>query len=200
MKVIIAILSLCCIPSFGRCQPSPDTLNYMIEVASFKVGTMMATRLHLGNGKTKYTLISNVKVNLLLYHLKLFYKVESNYMNNKLITAFVNTKSNKGNFYTQVIEVNGRYFIKAHQYSHHLETIETDPILYSVAKAFFERPRQGKVFGEYLGDYLLVDKVSEDVYIFKRKDQVDEYTYSHDIVKSIVKKNRFIDFKVRLIK
>lgn len=52
-----------------------ETHHYAIEIARIRVGTMTAIRQPQAGNRTLYTLISDVKVNLLVYTVKIYYKV-----------------------------------------------------------------------------------------------------------------------------
>ena len=66
---------------------STQTRQYVIDVAGIKVGTMTAVRQLKGNQTIQYTLISDVKVNLLVYTVKVYYKAVSVMQKGKLVRS-----------------------------------------------------------------------------------------------------------------
>ncbi|GLU57250.1 hypothetical protein Dfri01_67110 [Dyadobacter frigoris] len=119
------------------------------------------------------------------------------YQNDGLLSATVDTKTNKGVFQTRISKEKDLYVIKAHQYRHDLETTLPAPIEYSVAKAFFNKPnRQDQVFGEYPGDYLRMIPQSQGVYVFETQKQHDQYTYKEGRVNQVEKKFKFMNYVI----
>ncbi|WP_159470253.1 DUF6134 family protein [Dyadobacter sp. 3J3] len=186
--------------SAAKSQVRPDTLHYDVVLSGANVGKMLAIREEAQDGKTQYTLISDVNVNLLVFKVKVYYVVKSMYENDVLQSATVDTKTNKGVFQTRISKEKDLYVIKAHQYRHDLETTLPAPIDYSVAKAFFNEPtRQDQVFGEYLGDYLHIIPQSQGVYVFEMQKQHDQYTYKNGRVNQVEKKFKFMNYVIRRV-
>ena len=75
--------SLYFLPSALRAQAlkagTAEIRRYAIEVAGLCVGTMTATRQPQADADVLYTLVSDVKVNSLLYHLKIYYQVSNRF-------------------------------------------------------------------------------------------------------------------------
>ncbi|TDE18114.1 DUF6134 family protein [Dyadobacter psychrotolerans] len=197
MKVTFIFLLLCITLSAAKSQVRPDTLHYDVVLSGANVGKMLAIREDAQDGKTQYTLISDINVNLLFFKVKVYYIVKSIYENDVLQSATVDTKTNKGVFQTRITKEKDLYVIKAHQYRHDLETTLTAPIDYSVAKAFFNEPTlQNQVFGEYLGDYLHIKPRSNRAYAFERQKQHDKYTYKEGHVNKVEKKFKFMNYVI----
>ncbi|GLU57255.1 hypothetical protein Dfri01_67160 [Dyadobacter frigoris] len=200
MKVTFIFLLFCITISAAKSQTRPDTLRYDVVLSGVNVGKMLAIREDAQDGKTQYTLISDVNVNLLFFKVKVYYIVKSIYENDVLQSATVDTKTNKGIFQTRISKEKDLYVIKAHQYRHDLETTLPAPVDYSVAKAFFNEPtRQDQVFGEYLGDYLRIIPQSQGVYVFERQKQHDQYTYKAGRVNQVEKKFKFMNYVIRRV-
>jgi hypothetical protein len=84
-------------------QETLETKRYAIEVAGIKVGEMHATKRTLGKGLVKYHVKSDVKVNLLVYTLKIKYEVISQFDKNGLVYSEAKVNSNKGDFFTTTV-------------------------------------------------------------------------------------------------
>jgi hypothetical protein len=198
MKYILMSVFLCMILSGAQSQVRTDTLHYDVVLSGVKVGKMLAVRKYEQDRKIRYTLISDVNVNLLFFKVKVYYVVKSNYENEVLQSATVDTKTNKGVFHTEISKGKDGYVIKAHQYRHDLESTLTSAIEYSVAKAFFNAPsRQEEVFGEYLGDYLAIIPRSNGSYVFKKQKQQDRYTYKEGRVNRVGKKFKLLNYVIK---
>ena len=200
IKSIVIPLMLFIAHSGTRAQQMPETLNYDVELSGGKVGTMKAIRQNGQNGLMQYTLISNVNVSLLFFKVKVYYEVKSFYENDILQSATVDTKTSKGIFRSEIYKKGDLYFIKAHQYRHDLERTQEIPIVYSVAKAFFDEPNgENKVLGEFLGDYLQITARPNHQYVFKWKKQSYKYIYKNGTVNQVEKKFKFLNYVIKRV-
>ncbi len=75
-------------PVLARAQ-APETHHYAIEIAGIRVGTMTAMREQHPDNRSTYTLISDVKVKLLVYTIRIYYKAVSQFAGKKLLLATV---------------------------------------------------------------------------------------------------------------
>jgi hypothetical protein len=193
-KFIIILLLL--LPKTGFCQT--DTRRYVIEVAGAKVGTMTATRQPQGE-LTTYTLISDVVVNLLVYKVKIYYKTVVQYRGNKLLSAVVESRTNRGNYRSSTVWKDNQYEINASQYGHELHTVHSTDIDYSVVNLYFSIPvGRDRVFAEYFGDYFYLTKTLRGTYLARRDGREDEYVYETGKLTRIIKKNALKNFVIRL--
>ncbi|KAB7725997.1 hypothetical protein F5984_25355 [Rudanella paleaurantiibacter] len=177
----------------------PETHRYAIEIAGARVGTMTATRQTQG-ATTQYTIISDVLVNLLVYKVKIYYKTVCRYEGNKLLSAVVEAKTNRGDFASSTVWNGDHYDIKASQYKYERQTRQTANIDYSVANLYFSEPvGRNRVFAEYFGDYFLMSKTPKGTYRAQFDDREDEYIYEGGRLTRIIKKNAIKNFVIRLL-
>ncbi|TGE03876.1 hypothetical protein EU556_24335 [Hymenobacter fodinae] len=172
--------------------------RYTIEVAGVRVGTMTATRQPLSSTDVRFTLVSDVQVNFLVYHLKVYYKVINQVRNGQLLLSTVEAHTNQGDFSSRTEWKGGHYDIVANQYKHQYRGTETQPITYTVTDMFFGEPRgQQRAFAEYFGDYFQVQPVRSARYHARRDGREDEYQYANGQLVTIIKKNPLKNFIIR---
>lgn len=198
------LLALCGLPLAARSQtvrPALETRRYAIEVAGLRVGTMTATRQPpAGTAEAVYTLTSDVKVNFLFYHLKIYYQVVNRVRNGQLLLSTVTAHTNQGDFASRAEWKGDHYDIVADQYKHHYRATETQPITYTVTDMFFGEPTgQYKAFAEYFGDYFAVARAAAGRYRAQRDGREDEYQYTNGQLTTLIKKNPLKNFIIRLL-
>ncbi|WP_027303165.1 DUF6134 family protein [Rudanella lutea] len=193
----LLFVSLMLLANLASAQP--ETHRYAIEIAGARVGTMTATRQTQG-ATTQYTIISDVLVNLLVYKVKIYYKTVCQYQGNKLLSAVVEAKTNRGDFASSTVWNGDHYDIKANQYKYERQARQTAPIDYSVANLYFSEPvGRNRVFAEYFGDYFLMSKTPKGTYRAQFDDREDEYIYEGGRLTRIIKKNAIKNFVIRLL-
>ena len=198
-------LALALLPATGRAQApraAPlETRRYAIEVAGLRVGTMTATRqLPVGTGEVVSTLTSDVKVNFLFYHLKIYYQVTNRFRNGQLWLSTVDAHTNQGDFTSRAEWKGDHYDIRADQYKHRYRATERQPITYTVTDLFFSEPGvRSKAFAEYFGDYFSLSPAPGGIIRASRDGREDEYHYAHGQLVTIIKKNPLKNFIIRLL-
>lgn len=179
---------------------STQTRQYAIEVAGIRVGTMTAMRQPQANQRILYTLISDVKVNLLVYKVTIYYKVTNLFQQGKLIRSVADAQTNRGNFLTQTQWTGNHYAIDAKQYKWTYEGSDPNPITYAITNLFFTEPTgRTQAFAEYFGDYSSVSANGNHTYLARREGRVDEYVYENGQLVRIIKKNPIRNFIIRRI-
>ena len=179
----------------------PETRRYAIEVAGLRVGTMTATHQPLaGTGEVVSTLTSDVKVNFLFYHLKIYYQVINRFRNGQLWLSTVDAHTNQGDFTSRAEWQGDHYDIRADQYKHHYRATERQPITYTVTDLFFAAPgSQPRAFAEYFGDYFSLSPAPGSIVRASRDGREDEYHYANGRLVMIIKKNPLKNFIIRLL-
>ena len=206
------LLTGLCAAAPGRCLAQtparnplpavPETRRYAIEVAGVRVGTMTATRqLHPGTGEVISTLTSDVKVNFLLYHLKIYYQVINRVRNGQLLLSTVEAHTNQGDFASRAEWLGTHYAISAEQYKHHYRATENRPITFTVTDLFFGEPgRHPTAYAEYFGDYFALARTPDGgICRATRNGREDEYRYANGQLVTIIKKNPLKNFVIRLL-
>jgi len=197
LLVIGAVTSLAPPPTQAQSAPAVETQRYAIEVAGLRVGTMTATRQSAGADIVS-TLTSDVQVNILFYHLKVYYKVINRFRGGQLMLSTVDAHTNQGDFASRT-EWKGTYYdIVADQYKHHYRGTEQQPITYTVTDQFFTEPgARAKAFAEYFGGYFTLAPTAPAVYRAQRDGREDEYHYANGQLVTIIKKNPVKNFVIR---
>ena len=184
-------------------RPAPlETRRYAIEVAGVRVGTMTATRTPATSAATDavYTLTSDVKVNFLVYNLKIYYQVINYMRNGQLRLSTVEAHTNQGDFASRTEWKGDHYDIVADQYKHHYRATEKQPIRYTVTDMFFGEPQgQTRAFAEYFGDFFTVQRTASGKYKAERDGREDEYQYVDGRLVTLIKKNPLKNFIIRLL-
>lgn len=178
-----------------------EVRRYGIEVAGIRVGTMTATRQVHGSADVTYSLVSDVKVNFLLCHLKIYYQVTNRFHNGQLLLSTVEAHTNQGDFASKAEWKGDHYDIVADQYKHRYRATETQPIGYAVTNLFFGEPPAGqtRAFAEYFGDYFTLALGKPGTYQAARDGREDEYQYANGQLVTIIKKNPLKNFVIRLL-
>lgn len=181
-------------------SPAPvETRRYAIEVGGLRVGTMTATRQTTGPDVVS-TLTSDVQVNFLLYHLKIYYQVVNRSRGGQLLLSTVQAHTNQGNFASRTEWKGDHYDIVADQYKHHYRATETQPITYTVTDQFFGEPgRRRRAYAEYFGDFFSLSPTAPGAYRAARAGREDEYHYAGGQLVTIIKKNPFKNFVIQLL-
>lgn len=189
--------------SFAACgqRSSVDTSQtkkYAIEVAGIRVGTMTANRQQRDKQTVVYTLVSDVKVNFLVYKLTIYYKVINLVQQGKLIRSTVDAHTNRGNFSSRTEWKGDHYEITASQYKYTHQATETRRIDYSVTDLFFTEPiNRSRTYSEYFGDYFALASPAKGTYQARLSDREDEYLYENGQLVKITKKNPLKNFIIR---
>jgi len=169
-------------------RTTTQTRRYAVEVAGIRVGTMTATRQQVGSSEVVSTLVSDVQVNFLVYHLLIYYQVTNRFRNGQLLLSTVEAHTNQGNFASRTEWKGDHYDIVAEQYKHHYRATETQPITYTVTDQFFEEPgNRSRAFAEYFGDYFSLSRSSPTTYRSRRDGREDEYQYANGQLITIIK-------------
>ncbi|TPG72497.1 hypothetical protein EAH73_02205 [Hymenobacter nivis] len=186
----------------GPKAAAAEVRRYGIEVAGIRVGTMTATRQAPVGADVTYSLVSDVKVNFLFYHLKIYYRVVNHFHNGQLLLSTVEAHTNQGDFASKAEWKGDHYDIVADQYKHHYRATETQPIRYAVTNMFFSEPPAGqaRAFAEYFGDYFALSREKPGTWHAVRDGREDEYQYTNGELVTIVKKNPLKNFIIRLEK
>lgn len=185
-------------------RPAPaaaDVRHYGIEVAGIRVGTMTATQLAPVGPDVTYSLVSDVRVNFLFYHLKIYYQVTNHFRDGQLLLSIVKAHTNQGDFSSRAEWKGDHYDIVADQYKHHYKATETQPIRYAVTNLFFGEPPAGqaRAFAEYFGDYFALGRGQAGRWQAVRNGREDEYQYANGQLITIIKKNPLKNFIIRLL-
>ncbi len=175
-----------------------ETHHYTIEMAGAKIGAMTATKQAQGE-LVNYTTVSDVVVNLLVYKVKIYYKTTCQYRGNKLLSAVVEARTNRGNYASSTVWNGDHYDIKASQYKYEKQATQTANIDYSIVNLYFSEPvGRNRVFAEYFGDYYILTKTPKGTYRARLEDREDEYVYEGGKLTRIIKKNAIKNFIIRL--
>ena len=196
------LLGLVALPLAAQAQAprpgAPATIRYAIEVAGLRVGTMTATRATPAGPDEVYTLTSDVKVNFLLYRLKVYYQVVNRVRNGQLLLSTVEAHTNQGDFTSRAEWKGDHYDIVADQYKHHYRATERRAITYTVTQLFFAEPTgRPTAYAEYFGDYFALRRAPDGSYRATRDGREDEYRYANGQLVAIIKKNPLKNFIIR---
>ncbi|MBD2705570.1 hypothetical protein IC229_33485 [Spirosoma sp. BT702] len=200
--ISLILLMVLTFASYGQNTPvdTAHTKEYAIEVAGIKVGIMTANRQQRDKQSVIYTLISDVKVNFLVYKLKIYYKVISLVEQGKLVRSTVDAHTNRGDFSSRTEWKGDHYEITADQYKYTHKGTEALRIDHTVTDMFFKEPtNRSRAYSEYFGDYFTLTSPAKGTYQAKLNDREDEYHYENGQLVKIVKKNPLKNFIIRPI-
>ncbi len=193
-KILVPFLLLCvAVEAYGQAPVEKRTYN--IEVAGITVGKMTATKQVKNDKLTAYTLTSDVKVNFLVYVLRIFYQVNTLQGENQLMSARVDAHTNKGDFYTKTEKKENGYHVESKQHKSEMDKTITGNIHQTVVNLFFREPNaQDIAYAEYYGDFFRITRTGEGRYTAKMGKYEDSYFYKNGKLLKIIKKNPVKDF------
>jgi hypothetical protein len=184
----------------ARAQTTPpaETHHYSIEIAGIRVGTMTAVRQPMTANRTTYTLISDVKVKLLVYTVTVYYKVINEFVGKKLMRSTVDAHTNKGNYSSKTEWQGDRYSITANQYKYQHQATETAPIDFTISSLYFAEPvGRSRIYAEYFGDYFTFTPTGPGTYKATLDDRQDDYVYEKGVLTKVVKHNSLKNFIIK---
>lgn len=179
-------------------QSTPETHHYAIEVAGIRVGTMTAVRQPLPDNRTTYTLISDVKVKLLVYTITIYYRVINQFAGKKLLLSTVDARTNRGTYASRTEWKGDHYDIVADQYKYQHRAIERSLIDFTISSLYFAEPiGRNRIYAEYFGDYFAVNPSAPGTYQARLDDREDDYLYEKGQLVKVIKHNRLKNFIIR---
>lgn len=186
------------IPVFS--QETVEMKKYAIEMAGIKVGEMHATKHQVSKDVVNYKVKSDVKVNLLVFTLKIKYEVNSQFDKNGLVFSEAKVNSNKGNFYTTTTFKNGHYEVKSKQEKKEFEKMLTSYISWTSSRLFFDEPSHNqKFYAEYYALFNNVKKNKDGTFTCQIENNIDKYVYESGRLIKVIKKNPIKNIELRLI-
>jgi hypothetical protein len=199
--LFLSFLPLAAAAQAPKAAPAAEVRHYSIEVAGLRVGTMTATRHAPVGTDVTYSLVSDVQVDFLFYHLKIYYQVTNRFRSGQLLLSTVEAHTNQGDFASRTEWKGDHYAIVADQYKHHYRATETTPIRYAITNMFFAEPPAGqaRAFAEYFGDYFALSRSKAGNWRAVRAGREDEYQYANGQLMTIIKKNPLKNFIIRLL-
>ena len=181
-------------------QQTTESKKYALEVAGIKVGEMQAIKQTLGKGLVKYYVKSDVRVNLLVYILKIKYEVTSQFDQNGLVYSIAKVNSNKGDFLTTTYYKNGRYEVKSKQEKKEFENNINSDITWSSSRLFFEEPGHNQeFFAEYYAVFNNLKKNKDGTFTCHIEKNIDNYVYKQQKLVKVIKKNPIKNIELRFI-
>ncbi len=181
-------------------QETVETKKYAIEVAGLKVGEMHASKHQMGQNVVNYTVKSYVKINLLVFIVKINYEVKSQFDKNRLIFSEAKVNSNKGDFFTSTVFKNGHYEIKSKQEKKEFENVLNSDISWTSSRLFFDEPTHNqKFFAEYYALFNNIKKNKDGTFTCQIGNNNDMYVYEKNRLLKVIKKNPIKNIELRLI-
>ncbi len=177
------------------------TRKYKVEISGIDVGHIIATKKTLPNGQKSYAVLSDVKVNFVVYKLHLNYDVKSTFDQNGLVSSKVLVKSNTNNYYTHTNKIPNGYSIDSFRDDTKEKKQLDQTIQHSSSSLYFEEPTQktAKVYAEYLADFISLSKLKEGEYKGILDKNEEKYYYKEGILVKMTKKSNMKSYTVTLI-
>jgi hypothetical protein len=121
---------------------SQESLKYEVSIAGIKIGQMTASKKTAGE-KTSYEIQSNVGF-WFFGKISLDFNTKAYYEGKQFMRSEVNSKTNKGNFFTKIDWERDHYEVKARNYKFEMDTVVNRPVYYSSAVFYFSEPKNVK--------------------------------------------------------
>lgn len=175
-------------------QP-PETHRFAIEIAGIRVGTVTAIREEKPGNHNVITTVSDVKIHLLIYTVKVYYKAITQFTRNKLISSYVDAHTNQGNYMAKTDWKQDHYDVVANQYKYdHTATIR-ETIDFTMLGLYFTEPVGLKrIYSEYFGDFFSVEKTGTGQYRTRLDEKEDEYFYQKGQLAKVIRHNKIKNF------
>jgi hypothetical protein len=180
-------------------QNFSNVRNYEITVLGFKIGEMTANRSK-SSDSTLYEVKSNVsfwffgKVNV-------DFRLDSRFANNQIVWTRSFSKSNKGDFQSEV-KWNGRHYeVDASTYRFENSNPIYDPVSLSSVMLFFHEPKSNQDFlGEVFGLVTKVKRISEGTYEVSMNGNTNRYYYENGIMVKAEMQSSIKNYLIKLVK
>lgn len=197
-KLILLVLALVFVLGDGFAQNQSNERNYEITVLGFKIGEMTANRSK-SSDSTLYKVKSNVsfwffgKVNV-------DFRLDSRFANNQVVWTRSFSKSNKGDFQSEV-KWNGRHYeVDASTYKFENSKPIYDLITLSSVMLFFHEPKANQDFlGEVFGLVSKVKKISTNVYEVTINGNTNRYYYENGIMVKAEMQSPIKNYLIKLV-
>ncbi|EKB48489.1 hypothetical protein B879_02890 [Cecembia lonarensis LW9] len=121
-----------------------DVIKYDVSIAGISIGEMVAKKERNGS-QTQYELKSQVSF-WFFGKINLDYLTHAVYQGRQLINAKMTSKTNRGDFESNIRWTGDQYKIQSSNYKHELDTAIQRPFYYSAAVFYFEEPSQAQEF------------------------------------------------------
>ncbi len=173
----------------------PQTQRFSIEIAGIRVGTVQAVREEKPGNRSVITTVSDVKIHLLVYTVKVYYKAITQLTGNKLTNSYVDAHSNRGNYMAKTDWKQDHYDVVAHQYKYdHTATIR-EAIDFTMLGLYFTEPvGRKRIYSEYFGDFFSVEKTGPGQYRTRLDEKEDEYFYEKGQLAKVIRHNKIKNF------
>lgn len=173
----------------------PETHRFAIEIAGIRVGTVTAVREEKPANRSVITTISDVKIHLLIYTVKVYYKATTQFTGNKLAGSYVDAHTNRGNYMAKTDWKQDHYDVVAHQYKYdHTATIR-ETIDFTLLGLYFTEPiGRTRIYSEYFGDFFSVEKTGSGQYRTRLDEKEDEYFYEKGQLAKVIRHNKIKNF------
>jgi hypothetical protein len=153
-------LFICLYLFFCNSVKAQETIKYDVSIAGISIGEMIAKK-EQKNQEIHYELKSNVSF-WFFGKINLDYLTHAVYQGKKLVSAKMDSKTNRGDFNSNILWKEDHYEIHSSNYKHELDTTIYHPFEFSAAVFYFEEPKN-------------VDKFLAEAYglpspIFRKKD------------------------------
>jgi len=161
---------------------------------------MHATKHQVSKDVVNYRVKSDVKINLLVFTLKVKYEVKSQFDKNGLVFSEAIVNSNKGDFFTTTTFKNGHYEVKSKQEKKEFEKVLNSDITWTSSRLFFDEPTHNqKFYAEYYALFNNVKKNKDGTFTCQIENNIDKYVYENSKLVKVIKKNPLKNIELRLI-
>jgi hypothetical protein len=197
-RLIFIIYLFFNLPAFS--QETVETKKYAIEVAGIKVGEIHASKHQMSKDVVNYRVKSDVKINLLVFTLKIKYEVNSQFDKDGLVFSEAKVNSNKGDFFTTTTFKNGDYEVKSKQEKKEFEKVLNSDITWTSSRLFFDEPTHNqKFYAEYYALFNNVKKNKDGTFTCQIENNMDKYVYENQKLVRVIKKNPIKNIELRFI-
>lgn len=183
--------------ALGFAQKPEEKKKFVIEVAGIKVGETNAIKKTNKDGIIHIKSISKVKVNFLVYQLKIEYEVISEFDSKGLVYSEANAKTNKGDYQTITKRI-GDYY-QVFSLKGKIDKKINNPIFYTSNTLFFEKPEPNSYFfAEYYGIFSPLSTNKDGSYSSRVAKNSDKYIFRNNELIQIIKQNPIKNAIMRL--
>ncbi|OYX22282.1 MAG: hypothetical protein B7Z16_05110 [Algoriphagus sp. 32-45-6] len=201
MKVVlICLLVLFAGPLFAQSEKKPESLQYEILVLGLKIGDMTAEKLPGKADTLHYKVNSQVKF-WFFGNVELKFSTVSNFLQGKIVKTRSESKTNRGDYLSQITLKGSEYQVDAETYKFENEESVRGPLSWCSNKMFFHEPKSGELFlSEVYGTAQQIRQIEDGVYEVTVEGNTNRYYYQSGILEKIVLENPIKNYQVRRVR
>lgn len=144
------------------------------------------------NSQVKFWFFGNVELK---------FSTVSNFLQGKIVKTRSESKTNRGDYLSQITLKGSEYQVDAETYKFENEESVRGPLSWCSNKMFFHEPKSGELFlSEVYGTAQQIRQIEDGVYEVTVEGNTNRYYYQSGILEKIVLENPIKNYQVRRVR